>query len=100
MPQPQALIRTYVPVAVGSAVTALADIGVNVDSTSKAALITGLTGVVIAAYYTLVHLLESRWPAFSVLLGSTSQPTYTKTTPPSPSTTAEPSGDPTPGGLG
>lgn len=71
-----ALIRTYVPVGVGYALSFLATLGVTVDGNSRNALILGLGAVLSAAYYTVVHALESRWPAFSVLLGSSAQPSY------------------------
>lgn len=80
--QPQALIRTYVPIIVGALLTWLATtLGVAVDAETKGYLIAGFTGVATAAYYTLAHLLESRWPVFSVLLGSTAKPTYRTTVP-------------------
>lgn len=64
------LIRTYVPVAVGAFVAWLVTLGVELDPSTEAGLITALTAVLIALYYTLVRLLEKKWPALSVLLGS------------------------------
>ncbi|MFF7198161.1 hypothetical protein ACFZAM_31195 [Streptomyces sp. NPDC008079] len=71
-----ALIRTYVPVGVGYVITFLATLGVRVDGTAQTALVLGLGGVTSAVYYTGAHALESRWPVFSVLLGSSVTPSY------------------------
>lgn len=68
------LIRTYVPVAVGAFIAWLVTLGVALDPATEAGLTTALTGVVIAAYYTVVRLLEKRWPFLSVLLGSSQMP--------------------------
>lgn len=64
------LIRTYVPVLVGAFIAWLITLGVEVDPSTQAGLTTGLTGLVIIVYYTVVRLLEKRWPFLSVLLGS------------------------------
>ena len=64
------LIRTYVPIAVGALLSWLITLGVTLDPSVEAGLVTALTGVLIAVYYTVVRLLEKRWPALSVLLGS------------------------------
>lgn len=72
-----ALIRTYVPVAVGALITLLAGWNIQVGADARTALVAGGTGVATAAYYTIVHVLETRWPFFSVLLGSTAVPSYT-----------------------
>ncbi len=70
------LIRTYVPIVVGALVSWLITLGIEVDSTTQAGLVTGLTGVVTAAYYTIVRLLETRIPWIGVLLGTTKVPSY------------------------
>lgn len=70
-------VRTYVPVAVGSAVAWVAvhwGIVVPEDLEAQAAIV--LTGAVVLAYYTLVRALEKRWPAFGKLLGSAKKPVY------------------------
>lgn len=74
------LIRTYVPVGVGALVAWLLTLGIELDETVRNGLVVGATGLVIAVYYTVVRLLEKRWPFFGVLLGSTKQPEYS--TPP------------------
>lgn len=70
-------VRTYVPVAVGSAGAWVAvhwGIVVPKDLEAQAAIV--LTGAVVLAYYTLVRALEKRWPAFGKLLGSAKKPVY------------------------
>ena len=74
------LIRTYVPVLVGSLIAWLVTLGVEVDDALQTGLVTALTGLLIAVYYTAVRLLERKWPKVSVLLGSTQIPArYTPT---------------------
>ncbi len=72
------LIRTYVPIVVGTAISALATRGLEVDPATQASLVAGLTGILIAAYYTAVRALESKYPKIGVLLGSTRKPEYTE----------------------
>jgi hypothetical protein len=68
------LIRTYVPIAVGTALSLLATLGITgVDSTEAAAVVTSLT---IGLYYALARALERRKPAAGVLLGHKSAPSY------------------------
>lgn len=75
------LVRTYVPVAVGAFVAWLLTLGVELDPSAEAGLVTAGTGLLIALYYTLARLLERRWPWAGVLLGATTQPTYDQRTP-------------------
>lgn len=71
------LIRTYVPVAVGSVISFLVvNYGLVVDPTISNQLVAGLTGLIIAGYYLLARLLERKYPALGVLLGSTQKPVY------------------------
>lgn len=70
------LIRTWVPVGVGAFVAWLLAHNITIDPDAQKGLTVAATAVVIAVYYALVRLLESRWPWFGVLLGSTRQPTY------------------------
>jgi len=73
------LIRTWVPIAVGFVLSWLAvNAGVVVDDDSKAQLVAGLTAVLIALYYGLVHLLEQKFPKFGWLLGQATRPQYSK----------------------
>lgn len=71
------LIRTYAPIVVGALAAWLLTLGVELDPQTQAGLIVALTGILQAVYYTLVRLLEQRWPWVGVLLGSTKTPTYT-----------------------
>lgn len=72
-------IRTYVPIAVGSLISWLTTKGLEIDPQAGQGLIVFLTGVLIAAYYGVVRLLERQWPQFGVLLGSAKKPEYTET---------------------
>lgn len=94
--QPQALIRTYVPIIVGYFLAWLASYGIHVDTATQVSLVSALGGLFSAVYYTLAHWLESRWPVFSVLLGSTAKPTYQTAVPSGTSTfaTSEPNDAP------
>ena len=68
------LIRTYVPILVGAFIAWLITLGIELDADVQAALVVALTGVLQAAYYTAARLLERKFPAMSILLGSGSQP--------------------------
>lgn len=74
-----AWIRTIVPVVVGAAIAWLVTLGISLDKTTENALVVGITGLVIAGYYTLVHLLEKKFPQVGVLLGvAKTADSYTK----------------------
>ena len=76
------LVRTYVPIAVGSVISFLVvNYGLVVDESITAQLVAGLTGLIIAGYYLLARLLERKFPALGVLLGSTQKPVYVEQTP-------------------
>ena len=70
------IIRTYVPILVGAAITWLATKGIEVEENVKLQLVAGLTGLVSAVYYGAVRLLEQRWGTFGLLLGSRKTPKY------------------------
>jgi len=73
------LIRTYVPLAVGFALTWLASsLKVVVDPSSQAGLVALMVAVLSAAYYFLARLLEKQWPWLGVLLGAVAAPKYEK----------------------
>ena len=79
------LIRTWVPIGVGTLLTFLAvQFGLVVDENIALQLTAGLTGLVIAVYYLLARIAERIWPALGVLLGSTQKPVYVE-----PSTVTE-----------
>ena len=71
------LIRTYVPVAIGSLLSLLVTLGViptPLPDDQEAALVTGIVAITIGLYYTALRLAEQRWPKIGLLLGSSQQP--------------------------
>lgn len=67
------LIRTVVPVAVGSLLGWLAVRGFEVPEGPVREAVVGLC---IAGYYAAVRAAERRWPALGVLLGRRAEPVY------------------------
>jgi len=71
------LVRTWVPIAVGAALSWLAvRYGIAVPESISNEVTVALTGAVIAAYYGIVRALEKRWPSFGKLLGAAKKPVY------------------------
>ena len=71
------LIRTWVPIGVGFALTWLAStLHVVIDDHSKAGLVALCVTVLSAGYYFLARLLEKQFPFLGVLLGTPAKPTY------------------------
>lgn len=71
------LIRTWVPIAVGVALTWIAvhwSIVLPEDLSTQASM--AVTGLVVAVYYGLVRALELRWPWVGRLLGAARPPAY------------------------
>lgn len=69
------IIRTVVPVLVGSALSWLAQQGIaGLDS---ATITTAVTALTISLYYAAVRAAERRWARAGWLLGSPKAPTYT-----------------------
>lgn len=72
------LIRTWVPLFVGQLVAWLVTLGIISEGTITPEMQAGLSGflglVLTGAYYTVIRLLEQRWPQIGILLGSTQQP--------------------------
>jgi hypothetical protein len=93
------LIRTYVPIGVGLALSWLSIhfSGVHVDPQTSLWLTGVLTALLTAGYYTLVRALEIKFPALSILLGHTAKPVYLPKT--KPSSKASPLDPPGPGGV-
>lgn len=91
------LIRTYVPLLVAYVVGWLVSLGIPVTDDAQSALTAGIGTVVAALYYTAVRFAERKWPALTVLLGSTEQPAaYTTAAPTAPAgrhEAPEPAGD-------
>jgi uncharacterized membrane protein YfcA len=65
------LRRTLVPMIVGLVAGSFLAGYVNPDALDEV-----VTGAVTAVYYLVVRLLESKVPAFGLLLGSRKQPVY------------------------
>jgi len=63
--------RTLVPMIVGLVAGSFLAGYVNPDALDEV-----VTGAVTAVYYLVVRLLESKVPAFGLLLGSRKQPVY------------------------
>lgn len=71
------LWRTIVPTGVAALLTWLAvNYGIVLDENTSAQLAVGVTGLVLAVYYGVVRALETRWPWFGKLLGTSKQPVY------------------------
>lgn len=68
------IIRTVVPVIVGTGISWLARQGIDVDG---AAVAQAVTVVVIGGYYALARWAEGRWAKAGWLLGVAKAPTYT-----------------------
>jgi hypothetical protein len=62
------MIRTYVPVGVGAVVSWLAARGIHVQPDQAAWAVASMTAVFSAAYYTIVRVLEERWPVIGNVL--------------------------------
>jgi hypothetical protein len=92
MPNPSntvlSLVRTWVPIVVGSLISWLAGLGLNVNDDAQGAMTVLMTAILIGLYYTVVRLLEKQFPWIGVLLGAQAQPQY-----PAPGTTTTGSGD-------
>ena len=82
------LIRTWVPLGVGALLSWLATKGLNVDAQTSAALVVVMTSLITALYYTVVRLVEHRYPAVGTVLlglGVKAKPAYLKPADPPPS---------------
>jgi hypothetical protein len=70
-----ALVRTAVPMLVGSVLSFLATHGIDASAHTEALSVV-FTTVLGGAYYFVASALESRWSVAGLLLGSTARPTY------------------------
>lgn len=70
------LIRTYVPIIVGTIAAFLTAHSMTLDPSSIAGLTAFLSGLFNALYYLVARVLESRYPRLGWLLGSPKQPIY------------------------
>lgn len=87
----RSLIRTIVPLIVGSVVGWLATHGVKVD---EATVLPMVDSVVAAGYYAGVRALEHRWPSAGWLLGAAGMPSYGGSVEPAAPAPAAPMADP------
>lgn len=70
------LVRTVVPVVVGSLLSWLITLGIELPADAGSSLSLGIQALVIALYYAGARWLELRWPAFGYLLGTKKEPVY------------------------
>ncbi|MFC5747140.1 hypothetical protein [Actinomadura rugatobispora] len=95
------LIRTWVPVAVGAALTWLAtEAGIVLDDDTSATATAAAVAVVTAAYYAAARAIEQKWPKVGrimLALGLTGArtPAYQPTTPATPAPQPTPQPPPT-----
>ena len=69
----KSLVRTIVPVIVGVIMTALADVGIELDEYALREVVYGLTS---GGYYLFARMLEERIPTLGWLLGYPTKPNY------------------------
>jgi uncharacterized membrane protein (DUF441 family) len=75
------IIRTWVPILVGSVISWLATRGLSLDKDTADAATVAATGIIIALYYVVVRLFEKYVsPKFGWLLGVAKTPVYHKPT--------------------
>ncbi len=71
------IVRTFVAVGVGTAISYLArKTGVIFDGPTADGVVQAFTAAVIGGYYALVRLLESKSKVFGWFLGLAKQPKY------------------------
>jgi ABC-type transport system involved in cytochrome c biogenesis permease component len=70
------VIRTWVPIIVGSFIGWLLSLGVEVGEDAQAALTLALGALATALYYAFVRWLETKFPSAGILLGYIRQPVY------------------------
>ena len=88
------LVRTFVPVVVGSVLAWFAAKGIPVDPDLETTLTVALTGMATFVYYAVVRFLETKVsPKFGWLLGNNSSPdSYSPGKPPLDAAPAEDDG--------
>ena len=70
------LVRTWVPILVGSGFSFLVTWGVDLSAETQAATVVALTGLAIGLYYTGIRFLAKKWPSIGILLGVNEAPSY------------------------
>lgn len=74
----RSLIRTIVPLLVGTIVAWLASRGISVDQST---LLPAIDAIVVALYYGVVRWAETQWPRAGWLLGVPGAPSYAPRSP-------------------
>lgn len=73
------LVRTITPLVVGSILSLLAKIGLNIDLEGQQALSTLIDSAFIGGYYLVIRLVETKVPQVGWLLGLAKSPdSYSK----------------------
>jgi uncharacterized protein (DUF697 family) len=72
------VIRTWVPILVGTVGGWLAAHGLNLDPSVAIGATAALAGIASGVYYAVVRALELKFPFLGALLGHTAKPTYAK----------------------
>lgn len=73
-PLAASIIRTAVPIIIGTLLSLLARVGFNLDLEGQAELTTWITSLFIGGYYIVVRLLEQKVPQLGWLLGLAKSP--------------------------
>ena len=72
-------IRTFVPIAVGAALTWVASkLGIVVDDNTKMTAAALAVLIVTSVWYGVVHWVEQKWPSVGWLFGKAALPYYKK----------------------
>lgn len=69
----RSIIRTVVPLIVGTVVAWLASRGINID---QATLLPLVDTLVAGAYYAVIRAAEKKWPSMGWMLGAPGAPSY------------------------
>jgi hypothetical protein len=69
----RSVIRTVVPLVVGSVIGWLATRGVDVDAST---IIPAVDAIIAGGYYALIRAAEKRWPSAGLMLGARGAPSY------------------------
>lgn len=76
------LLRTFFPAIASSIITwVCAQFNFILSESSSTQAYMALTGIIFCLYYAGIRALESKWPKFSILLGTRAQPVYSTDTP-------------------
>lgn len=67
----RSLVRTYTPIVIGFGVSCLAHLGIK-----NPAAVSAIGAAAAAAYFTVVRLVEAKFPQAGKLLGAVGAPVY------------------------